>query len=281
MKEYSGLEIAIIGMAGKFPGARDINAFWENLANGGESISFFTDGELVKEGVDKNLIDDPLYVKAHGLLEDKDCFDALFFNYRPDEARLMEPQMRIFHECVWAALEDAGWEQNDPKNKVGLFAGSATNSNWEVYAQLENRKGYVDAFSASLISNPRFLSTKIAYNLDLKGPSVYLDTACSTSLVAIHQACRSLLMGECHMAVAGGVHITGRSKTGYIYEEGMVHSRDGHCRTFDDAASGTVGGEGAGAVVLKTLKNALKDGDHIWAVIKGSGINNDGNAKVG
>jgi iturin family lipopeptide synthetase A len=281
MKDYSGLEIAIIGMAGRFPGAGDVQAFWNNLANGVESISFFTDEELIKEGVDKDLIDDPLYVKANGLLEDKDCFDSSFFNYRPDEAKLMEPQMRIFHECVWAALEDAGWNPDDEKSKVGLFAGADTNINWELYALLANRKGYVDDFSVSLLANPRFLSTKISYNLNLKGPSIYLDTACSTSLVAVHQACKSLLLGECNMAVAGGIHVTGKSRTGYKYQEGMVNSRDGHCRTFDDAASGTVGGEGAGAVVLKTLKNALKDGDHIWAVIKGSGINNDGSNKAG
>ncbi|HLZ86314.1 MAG TPA: type I polyketide synthase [Puia sp.] len=281
MKEYSGLEIAIIGMAGKFPGAADVHAFWDNLANGVESISFFTDEELAKEGVDRSLIDNPRYVKANGLLENKDCFDSSFFNYRPDEARLMEPQMRIFHECVWAALEDAGYNPDDEKNKVGLFAGSTTNINWEVYAHLMNRKGYVDNFSVSLLANPRFIPTRISYNLNLKGPSVYLDTACSTSLVAVHQATKSLLLGECNIAVAGGVHITGRSRTGYMYEEGMIHSRDGHCRTFDNTASGTVSSEGAGVVVLKTLKNALKDGDHIWAIVKGSGVNNDGSDKVG
>ena len=280
MKDYSGLEIAIIGMAGRFPGAADLQAFWNNLANGVESISFFTDEELIEAGVDKSLVDDYRYVKANGLLENKDCFDSAFFNYRPDEARLMEPQMRIFHECVWAALEDAGWNPDD-KNKIGLFAGAATNINWEIYAHLINRKGYVDDFSVSLLSSPRFIPTKISYNLNLKGPSLFLDTACSTSLVAVHQACKSLLMGECNMVVAGGIHVTGKFRAGYMYEEGMIHSKDGHCRTFDDAASGTVGSEGVGVIVLKTLKNALRDRDHIWAIIKGSGINNDGSDKVG
>jgi len=281
MKDYSGLEIAIIGMAGRFNGASDVQAFWNNLANGVESISFFTEEDLIKEGVDKGLINDPLYVRANGLLEDKDCFDSSFFNYRPDEAKLMDPQMRVFHECVWAALEDAGCNPDDEKNKIGLFAGASPNINWEVYARVANRKGYVDPLSASLLANPKCVATRISYNLNLKGPSVFVDTACSTSLVAIHEACKSLLLGECNMAVAGGVHVSGQRKEGYIYEEGMVASKDGHCRAFDDTSSGTVGGEGAGAVVLKTLKNALRDGDHIWAVIKGSGINNDGSNKVG
>src|SRR6478735_10876010 len=152
MKEYSGLEIAIIGMAGKFPGAADLRAFWDNLTNGVESISVFSDEELIREGVDKSLVDNPRYVKAHGLLEDKDCFDSLFFNYRPDEAKLMEPQMRIFHECVWAALEDAGCNPDNEKNKIGLFTGSASNINWEIYAQLMNRNGDVDRFSVSLLA---------------------------------------------------------------------------------------------------------------------------------
>lgn len=281
MKQYTGLEIAIIGMSGRFPGAGNIKSFWNNLKNGVESISFFSDEELLGEGEDVQKIDDPLYVKANAFLEGKENFDSGFFNYRPDEARLMDPQMRIFHEAVWEALEDAGCDLGDAKMKAGLFAGSSGNINWEVYARLINRAGLVDDFSALQLSNARFLSTRISYYFNLRGPSVYLDTACSTSLVAVSQACKSLLLGDCNVAIAGGVTITDRSKKGYLYMNDMIYSRDGHCRTFDADASGTIASEGVGVVVLKTLKNALADGDNIWAIIKGSGINNDGNHKVG
>jgi iturin family lipopeptide synthetase A len=281
MKQYTGLEIAVIGMSGRFPGAGNINSFWNNLKNGVESVSFFSDEELLGEGEDVQKINDPSYVKANAFLEGKENFDSEFFNYRPDEARLMDPQMRIFHEAVWEALEDAGCDLNDAKMKAGLFAGSSSNINWEVYARLINREGLVDDFSALQLSNTRFLSTRISYYLNLRGPSVYLDTACSTSLVAVSQACKSLLLGDCNVAIAGGITITDRSKKGYLYVNDMIYSRDGHCRTFDAEASGTIASEGVGVVVLKTLKNALADGDHIWAIIKGSGINNDGNNKVG
>lgn len=281
MQKYTGLEIAVIGMSGRFPGAANIRAFWNNLKNGIESVSFFTDEELLREGESQTTIDDPSYVKANAFLENKEFFDAAFFSYRPDEARLMDPQVRLFHECVWEALEDAGCNLASEDNRIGLFAGATSNTNWEVYAQLANSEGLVDPFSASHLSNAKFIATRISYLLNLRGPSVYMDSACSTSLVAIHNACRSLLLGDCNIALAGGVSLTNKSRSGYLYKEGMILSRDGHCRTFDAAASGTVGGEGASVVVLKTLKNALKDGDHIWAIVKGSGINNDGNNKVG
>ncbi|HYE53805.1 MAG TPA: amino acid adenylation domain-containing protein [Chitinophagaceae bacterium] len=281
MTSYTGLEIAVIGMAGRFPGAADVRSFWSNLSKGVESVSFFSDEELLKEGEDPAVLNDPNYIKANAFVEGKEYFDAAFFNYRPDEARLMDPQSRMFHECVWEALEDAGCDLNDPANRIGLFAGSSANLNWEVYAHLLNREGLVDPFSASQLINGRFLATRISYLLNLRGPSVYIDTACSTSLVAVHQACRSLIVSDCNIALAGGVTLMNRSRKGYMHREGMIFSRDGHCRTFDAEASGTVGGEGAAVVVLKMLKNALKDGDHIWAIIKGSGSNNDGNNKVG
>ncbi len=281
MKQYSGLEIAIIGMAGKFPGAADVNGFWNNLKNGVESISFFTDEELLAEGEDKKLLQDPAYVRARGIVQDKDCFDAAFFNYTPDEAALMDPQMRLFHECVWSALEDAGCNPDDWGCKVGLFAGASTNVNWMVYSELVNKEGMVNPFAAAQLSNAKFLATRVSYSMNLCGPSVMVDTGCSTSLVAIQQACKSLLMAECGIAVAGGVNIRNSSKKGYVYTPGMTNSADGHCRAFDAAATGTIGGEGTAVVVLKTLKNALRDGDQIYAVIKGNGINNDGNSKVG
>jgi len=281
MKQYSGLEIAVIGMAGKFPGAGDISCFWENLKNQVESISFFTEDELLEEGETRANVRNPAYVAARGVVDDKEYFDAAFFNYTPDEARLMDPQTRLFHECVWAALEDAGCNPQDGEGKIGLFAGASTNVNWMVYTELVNRDGSIDPFQAGQLSNAKFMATHVSYALNLCGPSVMMDTGCSTSLVAIQQACKSLLMAECSVAVAGGVNIRNSSKRGYVYTRGMTNSSDGHCRAFDAAADGTIGGEGAAVVVLKSLKNALKDGDHIYAIIKGNGINNDGNNKVG
>jgi len=281
MKQYSGLEIAVIGMSGRFPGAAGIDGFWENLKKGAESISFFTDEQLLEEGEDPEAIRHPNYVRARGVVEGKENFDSAFFNYTADEARLMDPQTRIFHECVWTALENAGCNPKNPPGKIGLFAGASTNVNWMVYSELANRNGVVDPFTAGQLSNAKFMATHVSYALDLCGPSVMLDTGCSTSLVAIQQACKSLLMAECAVAVAGGINIRNSSQKGYIYTKGMTNSGDGHCRAFDAAADGTIGGEGAAVVVLKTLKNALKDGDHIYAIIKGNGINNDGNGKVG
>ncbi|ASZ13662.1 hybrid non-ribosomal peptide synthetase/type I polyketide synthase [Chitinophaga pendula] len=281
MSEYTGFEIAIIGMAGKFPGADDIHSFWNNLKEGVESVEFFSREEVLEEGETATVIDNPAYVKANAYLKGKEFFDASFFGYLPPEAELMDPQMRLFHEICWAALEDAGCNPNTPGNKIGLFAGATPNVNWEVYAALKNEEGLMDDYSALQLSNTRFLATRIAYVLNLKGWTMSVDTACSTSLVAVHQACRSLLVGDCTVALAGGVTVHNESKRGYLYQEGMIHSVDGHCRTFDAAASGTVGGEGAGVVVLKKLKNAIKDGDHIYAVIRGTGINNDGSDKVG
>lgn len=176
MKEYTGLEIAIIGMSGRFPGANDLETFWNNLKNGVESVSFFTDEQLKNSGEDQSVIDDPLYVKANSFIKDKNHFDSSFFNYRPNEARMMDPQLRIFHECVWEALEDAAVNVNDEKNKVGIFAGAATNVNWQVYSELINKEGLVDDYTASQVSNARFLTTKLSYFLNSKGPSVFLDS---------------------------------------------------------------------------------------------------------
>jgi amino acid adenylation domain-containing protein len=280
MQNYTGLEVAIIGMAGKFPGAGNINEFWENIKSGVESVAFYSDEELLASGIDQQTLNNPSYVKANAFLNGKDFFDAEFFNYRPEEAKLMDPQMRLFHQCVWEALEDAGCNPRDSKNKIGLFAGSATNSNWVIYSELMNREGGVDDFTLSQLNNARYVASKVAYCLDFKGPAVLMDTACSSSLVSMQYACKSLLLGDCNIALAGGVSVNNKSAEGYWYADGMIHSQDGHCRTFDNEASGTVGGEGAAVVVLKLLKNAIKDKDHIWAIIKGGGINNDGHSKV-
>lgn len=278
---YSGLEIAVIGMAGRFPGARNINEFWDNLKNGIESISFFSDQELVDAGVTSELLQNPNYVKANGIMEDIKCFDAPFFGYTPKEAEITDPQIRIFHECVWAALEDAGYDPGAYKGLIGLYAGATHNFSWQVRALLSGKANEIGNFAAAQLIQRDYLTLRISYKLDLKGPSFILYTACSTSLVAIHLACQAILNGECDMALAGGVTAIRLDIGGYIYQEGMVGSPDGHCKTFDAGSKGFVGGDGAGVVVLKRLEDAVFDKDHIFAVIKGSAINNDGIRKAG
>lgn len=281
----TGLEIAIIGMSGRFPGAKNIEQFWENLKNGVESISFFTDEELEEAGVDPCLLNHPNYVKAKGMLADIEYFDYRFFDYSPKEAELMDPQMRIFHECVWEALEHAGYNPDRYSGSIGLYAGASSNVYWQVLPYIQKNShpeaNTSEQFAALQMVNKDYLATRIAYKLNLKGPAVAVQTACSTSLVAIHMACRALLTGECKIALAGGITVTLPHKTGYLYQDGMILSPDGHCRAFDAQAQGTVGGEGVGVVVLKQLKHALADGDTIHAVIKGSAVNNDGDQKVG
>ncbi|MGO4879183.1 beta-ketoacyl synthase N-terminal-like domain-containing protein, partial [Pedobacter psychrotolerans] len=281
MDKYTGFEIAVIGMSGKFPKADNISEFWAHLKEGKDCISTFDLSEALKEGESEALLKNPSYVPARAYLENKEHFDNDFFGYRPDEAELMDPQIRLYHECCWQALEDSGYNPADYKNKIGLFSSGTSNVNWELYSLLKNQDKLVDDFTASHLREIGYLSSMVSYKLDLKGPSIFLQTACSSSLVAIHQACNSLLWGECSMALAGGVSISNYSRRGYVYQTGMILSRDGKCRPFDADSSGTVGGEGAGVVVLKKLQDALRDRDHIYAVVKGTGINNDGNAKAG
>lgn len=276
------LDIAVIGMAGRFPGARDINQFQHNLENGIESISFVSDDEFKKLSTDCRLWDSNGYVKVKGgVLQDKEYFDASFFDYTPSEAEIMDPQVRIFHECAWEALEDAGYNTQLYDGAIGIYAGASSHLYWEGLALFSRQKENMGDFAASLLSNGNFLVSRIAYKFDLKGPATFVQTACSTSLVAIHHACRALLDGECQIALAGGVSVDMSPALGYRYEEGMIMSSDGHCRAFDAKASGVVKGEGAGIVVLKPLAESIGDGDHIYAVIKGSAINNDGCRKVG
>lgn len=276
----SGTEIAIIGMSCHFPGAKDVRRFWENLKNGVESISVLEDIDLLKEGEDADTLKDPAYVKANSFIEDKEYFDSAFFNFRPDEAALMDPQIRKFFEVCWSAVEDAGYSVPAGNHKVGLFAGGSFNPDWVNFV-LRNRHQYsIDDFTLGHLSNVNFLCSSVSNAFDFQGPSIYLDTACSTSLAAVQKACMSLLLRECNMALAGGVTVRNFSRRGYRYQDGMILSKDGHCRTFDAGSSGTVSGEGAGVVVLKRLKDAIEAGDHIYAVIKGSGINNDGASKM-
>ncbi|MCP4218602.1 MAG: amino acid adenylation domain-containing protein [bacterium] len=281
INEYSGMEIAVIGMAGRFPGADNVDDFWENIKNGVESISFFTDEEVLACGIDPQMLKSPNYIKAKGALNDTYGFDAEFFNYTAKEAEIMDPQMRIFHECVWEALENAAYDPRSYDGLIGLYAGAPFNLYWQTLVYFSQQFDNAGLFGASHLFNKDFIPTRVSYNLDLKGPSYSVQTMCSTSLVAIHIACQSLLSGECDIAAAGGVAVFLPEKDGYMYQEGMIFASDGHCRPFDDKADGTLYGSGSGVVVLRRLEDAVEDGDFIHAVILGSATNNDGIRKVG
>src|SRR5262249_54387614 len=274
MRDYIS-RLAIIGMAGRFPGAKNVDQFWKNLCDGVESITFFTEDQL-----DKSLIDNPNYVRAASILEDIDLFDASFFGYSPREAEMMDPQHRLFLECAWEALENAGYDAKTTKSSIGTFAGVGSNSYiFNLYSNTAFLRSV--GYNRAILGNDKdFLTTRVSYKLNLIGPSVVVQSACSTSLVAVHLSCQSLLNHECDMALAGGVSVHVRD-LGYYYDEDGILSPDGHTRTFDAKAQGTIGGSGVGIVVLKRLEDALADGDFIYAVIRGSAINNDGSFKVG
>ncbi|MEM9271685.1 MAG: SDR family NAD(P)-dependent oxidoreductase [Cyanobacteria bacterium P01_F01_bin.143] len=273
--------IAIIGMSGKFPGAKDTTKFWENLCSGQESITTFTDEELTASGIDRESLNNPEYVKRLGILEDIDLFDAAFFGFNPKEAEVTDPQHRLFLESAWEALENAGYDPQRCESRIGVYAGSSSND----YLSLDSNRndgGITTKIYQKGVGNANdFLATRVSYKLDLTGPSMSVQTACSTSLVATTLACQSLLNYQCDMALAGGVSINILQKTGYLYDHGGILSPDGHCRAFDAQAQGTIVGNGVGIVVLKRLEEAIEDRDHIYAVIKGSAINNDGAGKVG
>lgn len=274
--------IAIIGMAGRFPKANSLEEFWQKLQDGEELISFFSDAELLAEGIDEAALQAPNYVKARSVLEHIDLFDAPFFGYSPREAEIIDPQQRLFLMCAWEALERAGYTPETYAGRIGVFGGMGMPT-YMPFNLFTNQKFMesADIFQVALGNDKDFLTTRVSYKLNLKGPSINVQTACSTSLVAVHLACQSLLNGECDMAMAGGVSAGVQQKVGYFYQEGSIVSPDGHCRTFDARAQGTVPGSGAGIVVLKRMHDALADGDMLYAVIKGSAINNDGAAKVG
>ncbi|OKH20886.1 polyketide synthase [Hydrococcus rivularis NIES-593] len=276
----NGSEIAIVGLAGRFPGAKNLEEFWQNLQNGVESVSFFSDEELLAEGIDKSVLSDRNYVKARAVLEDAELFDAAFFGFSPKEAEITDPQHRLFLECAWEALENAGYNSETDSGSIGVYAGSSL-SGYLLNAYLNpNIVNSVDFHQLAIAGDKDYLATRVSYKLNLTGASYTIQTACSTSLVAVHLACQSLLNGECDLALAGGVSISASRKTGYFYKEGGIHSRDGHCRAFDAKAGGIVGGEGVGIVVLKRLEDAIANRDTIHAVIKGSATSNDGSLKV-
>jgi acyl transferase domain-containing protein len=276
-----GEAVAIVGMAGRFPGALDLEAFWRNLRDGVESIATFSDAELLAAGVSPALLSHPRYVKARGVLSGVELFDAPFFGFSPREAAITDPQHRVFLECAWEALEQAGVDPETCPGRIGVYAGSIVSTYllFHLFPQVaaEDEAGW----QMMLANDKDALATRVSYKLNLKGPSVSVQTACSTSLVAIHMARQSLLDYECDLALAGGVSVRSPQNVGYLYQEAGIHSPDGHCRAFDARARGTVFSGGAGIVVLKRLADALADGDTVRALLVGSAINNDGAQKVG
>lgn len=275
-------EIAIIGMAGRFPMAKNVDEFWENLKSARECINFYSKEELIEAGIDQELLDNPNYIRAQGIIEDISKFDAEFFSISPREAETMDPQHRIFLECCWEALENAGYGAAKNQRNIGIYAATGENHYLinNVMPNVEDNN-LASSYQTMINNSKDFLCTRVAYKLNLIGPAVTVQTACSSSLVAVHQACIALQANECDVALAGGVSLIALEKAGYLYHPGMILSSDGKCRAFDANASGTVGGQGVGIVVLKPLKKAIEDGDNIYAVIKGSAINNDGNQKIG
>ena len=276
------LAIAIIGMSCRLPGATDIYQFWKNLRDGISSIRSFSKEELLAAGVGEDLLEQQNYVRAGAPLHHVQEFDADFFSIPAFEASILDPQHRLLLECAWETLESAGYANKQERGVVGVFAGS---SNSQYF--LDNVQHHPDIIAnagteaIALANEKDYLCSRLAYHLDLRGPAVSVQTACSTSLVSVHLACQSLLGGECDMALAGGVSIFGAEPRGYLFHEGGVMSPDGHCRPFNANSNGTVFGDGLGMVLLKPLEKALEDGDHIHAVILGSATNNDGNDKHG
>ncbi|MGH9454408.1 MAG: beta-ketoacyl synthase N-terminal-like domain-containing protein, partial [Terriglobia bacterium] len=279
--------VAIIGMAGRFPGAKSVAEFWNHQLNGVEAISHFRVEDLEVPGAE-DLARDPNYVRARSILDDVDLFDAEFFGIYPREAELMDPQQRLFLECCWQAFEDAGYDPSNYPGPIGVYAGSSTSTYF--LSRLCASPGFIRKFTGGyqvgnypemMGNNLDFLSTRVSYKLNLRGPSFTMQAGCSTSLLAVTQACQSLLTYQSDMALAGGSSITFPQKRGSHYQEGGMVSPDGHCRTFDADAQGTVFGSAVAVVLLKRLEDAMRDGDQIYAVIRGFAANNDGSAKVG
>lgn len=278
---YDGSEIAICGMAGRFPGAADIPALWRNLRDGVQSISTLSEKQARAAEEDPEIVDSANYVRARSILEDVDRFDAAFFGFAPSEAEVIDPQERLLLECIWEVLEQAGYDTQRFKGHIGLFAGASLSTYLahQLYRNREVMKAFGDTES-TIYNSAGTVATLAAYKLNLKGPCCSIQTFCSTSLVAVHMACQSLLNFESDLAVAGGSTIYCPQERGYLYQEGGIVSPDGKCRPFDAEASGTVFGNGVAVVVMKRLKDALQDGDTIHAIIRGSAVNNDGSLKV-
>ncbi|MGD0680205.1 MAG: type I polyketide synthase, partial [Polyangiaceae bacterium] len=275
--------VAVIGMAGRFPGAGSVEALWSNLRDGIESIHAFTDEELLAAGDTPDRLRDPAYVKASGRLADIDKFDASFFGLSPRDAAVFDPQQRLFLECAWEAFEDAGYVAEKVAGPVSVFASSGASE--YMMKNLASNRRIMESLGPWLVrhtgNDANFLATRVSYELNLHGPSMSVQSACSSSLLAVHLACQSLLNGECDMALAGGSTVYSEQDRGYFYREGEILSPDGHCRAFDAGAGGTVMASAVGCVVLKRLDDALRDGDRVLASVLGSAVNNDGADKVG
>jgi phthiocerol/phenolphthiocerol synthesis type-I polyketide synthase E len=280
--------IAVIGMAGRFPGANSVSAFWDNLRRGEESIATLSEEALIAAGIGEDVLANPSYVRRAPLLDGVEEFDADFFGFSPQAARTTDPQHRLFLQCAWHALEDAGYDPGRFDGSIGVY-GTSSASGYLVLNLLSHRNlntimgqgANIDLISLSFQNDKDFLATRVSHQYNLRGPSISVQTACSSSLVAVHLACQSLLNGECDIALAGGVSIRIPHRVGYWHEPGSIVSAVGHCRPFDVRADGTVFGSGLGIVVLKPLQAAVDDGDRIDAVIKGSAVNNDGSTKIG
>jgi acyl transferase domain-containing protein len=268
-------------MSGRFPGAADVAALWRNLRGGVDSVATLDDGHLRRAGVPAELRADPRYVRAEGLLDGADLFDAGFFGMSAREAALLDPQQRIFLECAWHALEDAGHDPARFAGRIGVYAGAGTGGYLARLLSDPRHARGVDPTALRLANDRDFLPARVSYKLGLQGPSMNVQTACSTSLVAVHVACQALLAGECDMALAGGCTVVVPQGAGYLYRPGSVRSPEGRCRAFDADAAGLVGGSGAGVVVLRRLDDALADGDTVRAVILGSAVGNDGAQRIG
>jgi phthiocerol/phenolphthiocerol synthesis type-I polyketide synthase E len=281
-QELYANDVAIIGMSGRFPGAGTLEEFWQNLSQGVDSITFFTDQQLRDEGISEETLRNPDYVKAGAVLEDIAGFDAAFFDISPHDAALMDPQQRLFLECAWEVLERAGYDTLRCEERIGVFAGAGMNTyllnNLSQDRALLEREGN---FTIGLGNEKEYLATRTSYKLNLNGPSISVSTACSTSLVAVHLAIQSLLSHESDIVLAGAAAIKVPHHVGYWYQEGGIASPDGSCRAFDKTSQGTLRASGAGVVLLKRFNDALRDNDQILAVIKGSAVNNDGSAKIG
>ncbi|MGV9878595.1 type I polyketide synthase [Streptomyces sp. NPDC003006] len=280
--EVRDADIAIVGLACRFPGADTPDKFWRVLSEGRETLTYFSDEQLRAAGVSERLLTDERYVKAGQIVEDADKFDAGLFGITQDEAELIDPQQRQFLECALQALEHSGYDPHRDDQQIGVYAGVGMNT--YLLHNLGERyrtASSVDRYRMMITNDKDFVATRTSYKLNLRGPSVSTNTACSTSLVAVHLACLSLLSGDCTMALAGAAHIQADQGEGYLHQEGMIFSPDGHCRAFDAKAQGTVIGNGVGVVVLKRLSDALADGDTVHAVIKGTAVNNDGSDKTG
>jgi acyl transferase domain-containing protein len=279
-RSFNGAEIAVIGMAGRYPKSKNLDEFWGHLRDGHELITFFTDEEAPAHGVAPEAPGGGRFVRAAVVLEDTELFDAAFFNFTHREAALLDPQHRLFLETSREALEDAGYDPDAYGGLIGVYAGAGVNSYFLSNLYMNPAFGPMEQLSLLLASDKDYMTTRASYKLNLRGPSVMVQSACSTSLIAVHLACQGLLAEECDMALAGASNVHTILRHGYFTSEGSVYSPDGRCRPFDADGQGTIFGSGVGLVVLKRLEDALADGDHVEAVILGSAVNNDGSLKV-